>query len=217
MGIRRSGINEAARHALRQLDDALRELRDARLAAGLSQAAVATRLGCSRQLVAAWEARRIEPTSTQLARWAAVVGLEVSLRTFPTGSPLRDAGHLRLLRRFTTSIGNAWQLRTESPVTAEPSDRRTFDVLLSRPPHRVAVEAITRLTDVQAQVRAATLKQEAAGIDCVVLLLGDTRHNRLALREGAPTLSPAFGLDSRRVLRDLRAGRLPARNGIVVV
>ncbi len=36
----------------------------------------------------------------QACRAAAAVGLELSVKTFPNGDPVRDAGQLRLLERF---------------------------------------------------------------------------------------------------------------------
>jgi transcriptional regulator with XRE-family HTH domain len=217
VGTRCNQLDEAARRAVRQLAELTADLRAARLAAGLSQRAVARALGCSRQLVTAWESHELEPTPTQLARWGAVLGFDVPFRTYPSGSPLRDAGQLRLLARFRATIGDAWNWRTEVPVTANALERRAFDAVLDRHPLRVGCEAIVHLTDAQAQIRSAILKQEAAQLDRMVLVLADTRNNRAALVDGAPTLLPAFPLASRTVLRELRAGRLPASNGIAVV
>ena len=81
----------------------------------------------------------------------------------------------------------------------------------------MGLEVITRLTDAQAQTRAAILKQEAAGLDRLVLVLAQTRLNRLALAAGLPTLAPSFPAGPRSVLADLRAGRLPAANGIIPI
>jgi transcriptional regulator with XRE-family HTH domain len=217
VGARRNQVDEAARRAERQLADVISDLRAARVSAGLSQGVVSHALRCSRQLIGAWEAGEVEPTAIQLARWGAVLGFDVPLRTFPAGSPLRDAGQLRLLARFQAAVGEAWTWATEAPVTVDPLDRRAFDAVLTRRPFRVGCEAIVRLTDAQAQVRMALLKQEASGVDRLVLVLAETRHNRIALRDGAASIKPAFPLGSREVLRGLRAGRLPTANGIAVV
>lgn len=217
MPIRADPIVEAERRARQQLTTVLGDLRNARRAAGLSQHAVAGSAGWSRQLIGAFERGRIEPTPGQLARWGAIVGLDVSIRAFVTGSPLRDAGQLRLLERFREVIGPAWAWRTEVPVSAEPRDRRAFDAVLTRHPLRVGVEAITRLVDAQGQARAATLKQEASGVDRVVLVLADTRHNRDAARSAAPTLAPSFPLPGPMLLAAVRSGRLPPANAVVFV
>jgi hypothetical protein len=81
----------------------------------------------------------------------------------------------------------------------------------------VGVEAVTRLADAQAQVRAIVLKQEAAGFPAMVIALADTRHNRRALVQAGPSLRPAFPIDSRWVLQELRSGRVPPANGVVLV
>src|SRR5207244_2943338 len=117
MATRTNPVDDAARRAHRRLADVIGDLRDARLAAGLTQRFVANGIGCSRQLIGHFGARRVrDPGSVLLSRYAAVVGLEVSLRAFPAGSPLRDAGQLGAVRRFRALIGSAWRLQTEVPV-----------------------------------------------------------------------------------------------------
>jgi transcriptional regulator with XRE-family HTH domain len=217
MSTRSSRIDEAARRAHHQLDGLVRDLRAARLMAGLSQATVASSVGRSRELIAGWENRRWVPGVVDLVRWGAVLGLDVPIRAYPRGSPLRDAGQLRTLSRARKRIGEAWGWRTEVPVSADPRDGRAVDAVISRDGAAIGLEVITRLTDAQAQVRRALLKQEAAGLDRMVLILADTRHNRLALGDAQATLRPAFALETRRTLRDLREGRLPPANGVVLV
>lgn len=215
MPVRMDSIDESSRRARRRLTDLLRDLRNARLAAGLSQRSVGANLGCSRQLIGHLEAGRVaNPGVLLLCRYGAVVGIDVSIRGFPAGSPLRDAGQLRLLARFRSLCPEAWRFRTEAPVGG---DRRAFDAVLSRGHAQVAIECITRLTDAQAQVRAALLKAEAAEVPRIVLVLADTRWNRAAVRDAAPTLRPAFPLDRRGLIRSLRAGRMPTGNGVVLV
>jgi hypothetical protein len=152
-----------------------------------------------------------------LARWGAVVGLDVSARAFAGGSPLRDAGQLRVLGRAREAIGGDWKWRTEVPVSSHPLERRAFDAVISRGGVRIGLEIITRLTDAQAQSRAALLKQEVAGLDRLVLVLAQTGRNRTALAAAWPTLQPSFSVTPRLVLANLRAGRPPAANGIFLV
>ncbi len=185
--------------------------------AGLSLGIVAAQLGCSRQLVAKWESDRHVPTSVRLAEWGAVLGLDIPIRAFDAGSPLRDAGHLRLLARARKAIGRLWNWRTEVPVTDDPRDRRAIDAVISNPSGLIGLEAITHMTDAQAHVRGAVQKQQALHLDRMILVLADSRHNRAAVKEAAPTLRPAFELGTREVLRALRAGRLPAANGVLLV
>jgi hypothetical protein len=74
-----------------------------------------------------------------------------------------------------------------------------------------------RLTDAQAQVRSAILKQEVARIERIVLVLAETRHNRAALEDAAATVLGAFPTSPREVLGALRTGWLPRANGIFLV
>jgi transcriptional regulator with XRE-family HTH domain len=217
MAVRRTIVEEAGRRAGRQTEEFLRDLRDARLAAGLSQAAVARALRVSRQRISLWEHGGGSRYIVQVARWAAVIGLDVSIKTFAAGSPLRDAGQLRVLGRARAIIGEKWTWRTEVPVSRDPRERRAFDAVISRAGARIGLEVITRLTDTQAQARAALLKQEAARLDRVVLILAQTRQNRAALASGGPTLQPSFPMTPRAILADLRAGRIPPANGIFLV
>lgn len=189
-----------------------------RQAAGLSQSAVASVIGCSRQLIGLVEAGQVQVGIGLLAAYCAAVGLDLSLKAFDGGSPLRDAGQLPVLGRFVTSITpGAWQIESEVPVLADVRDRRAFDLVLRRPQAVVAVEGISHFSDGQDQVRRTVLKQQAAGIPIAVIVFADTRHNRLAARIAAPTLEPAFPLGPREVMRALRAGEVPAANGIVFI
>lgn len=157
------------------------------------------------------------PDLPQLFGWAAAVGLDVSIRTFPGGSPLRDAGQLHLLSRFRDSIGPRWSWRMEVAVSGDPRERRSFDAVIERGVDRAAVEAVTRLVDAQAQVRSIALKQEAAAIAVVLLVLNDSRQNRLAVKLAEPVLLPSFPSPPRPSLAALRSGRLPAANAIILI
>lgn len=214
MPIRRDAVSEAARRAERQLADVIRTLVDARRAAGLSQAFVAGALGVSRPTVAAWEAARVTPSSVQLGRWGAVVGLDVGLRAFPGGSPLRDAAQLRLLDRFHRLVGNRWAWRTEVPVSRDPRDRRAIDATLVRDGRRVGVEAVTRLVDIQGQTRPILLKQEASGIGIFVLVLSDSGSTaplcQLARRRSCPPFHAPRGQPCQR--SEAASRRRPTRS-----
>ncbi|MGI8658921.1 MAG: helix-turn-helix domain-containing protein [Candidatus Limnocylindria bacterium] len=218
MTTRRDPIGEATRRAMRQSLDVIEEARRARLARGISHAQVAAALGCSRQLIGALEGGRLGSVGlVQLVRYCAAVGLDLPLRTYPATSPLRDIGQVRLLARLEKSIGPAWRWRSEVPVTDDPRDQRAIDAVLFNPPHRVGIEAVTRLVDAQAQTRPIMLKQQAAGLDCMILVLANTRTNRRAAEEGAATLHSAFPVGARSVLADLRSGHAPRGNGLVLL
>ena len=80
----------------------------------------------------------------------------------------------------------------------------------------MAVEVITRLADLQAQLRAAEQKARDIGATRTVLIVAATHANRRAVAEARPALLAAFDIDARRVLADLAAGRVPPRDALVL-
>ena len=154
----------------------------------------------------------------QLARHGAALGLRLSARFYPTGGGLRDAAQLELLRRIRARIGDRWLWQLEAPLTI-PGDLRAFDALLTSRRDRttVAVEAITRLRDAQAQLRAATRKQRDGQATRLVILLSATHANRAALATARDVLTTAFPLGTRATLTALAAGDDPGANGIVLL
>jgi hypothetical protein len=194
-----------------------RALRDARLGAGVRQIAIAKALGVAHQLVSMWERGLLVPDPIQFARWGAAVGRDVRLGVYVAGSALRDQAHIRLFVRARDVMGGPWTWRTEVAVSTNPLDRRAIDALMVLGSVRVGLEFIPHLIDAQAQLRQANLKLEASGIDCMIMVLADTRNNREAVRGVRSYLTGSFPLGSRAVLAALRAGKLPAANGIVFV
>jgi hypothetical protein len=71
------------------------------------------------------------------------------------------------------------------------------------------------MSDVQAQTRRAALKQRDGGLDRMILLIADTRHNRAALATCRASLRETFPLDNRAILNAFRAGTIPGKNGIL--
>jgi len=80
----------------------------------------------------------------------------------------------------------------------------------------VGVEAVSRLRNVQAQVRAARLKQRDAEVERLVLLIAATHFNRRALA-GAGTLREDLPLTTRGALAALAAGGDPGEDSIVLL
>jgi hypothetical protein len=81
---------------------------------------------------------------------------------------------------------------------------------------RVAVEAETVVHDTQALERKLALKTRDGGVDHVLLLVADTRRNRIAIAS-APAAFTGLQLRNRQVLRDLEAGRDPGASGLVIL
>lgn len=217
MPSRERQTDRAELEAQRDLGVLGRELRTARLTLGLTMAQVGRAAGVSGQQVSRLEHGRLRRfDSVTLSRAFAAVGLALSMRVFPTGLPIRDAAHTRLLDRVRRRLASVWRWRLEVPVTGE-ADRRAWDAIATRGPLRVAFEAETRLYDVQAQVRRISAKSSAGDATRVVLLLADTRHNRTVLAEVRELLRPDFPLDTKSVMAALAAGRDPGANGIVII
>ncbi|MBA3688725.1 MAG: helix-turn-helix domain-containing protein [Chloroflexi bacterium] len=214
---RTSRINDAEIAGHRLQSELGRELRDARLARGLRQADVSRALRISRFQVSRTErGDRGSSGLADLARYGAVVGLKFHARFYPVGGGLRDAAQLDLLRRLRARIGDRWRWQLEAPLNIA-GDLRAFDALLTRPEATVAIEAITRLRDAQAQLRAANLKQRDGNVPRLVLLIKGTQHNREALASAADVLATTFPLGTRATLAALSEGTDPGHNGIVLL
>lgn len=150
---------------------------------------------------------------TGAARILAAAGLDLSVRVYPGGAPIRDIGQVKLLARLRVEIHPRLRWRTEVPMPIV-GDQRAFDAVVDGDGVRLAIECVTRLEDAQATERAINGKQRDATIPRLLLVLAATRHNRAALA-AAPTLRAAFPLGNRAVLAALRAGRQPVANGLI--
>lgn len=200
-----------------QLGIAGREIRLARIGVGLSMRAVAPAAGVSRTTV--WRIERGKATEvplSSLSRVAAAVGLEASLRLFPAGDPIRDAAHVELLGRLRARINTDLRWRTEVPLPIV-GDRRAWDATIAGLGFVIGVEAETRIRDLQAVSRRVNVKRRDGELDHVILLISDTRANRIALRLGEADLREAFPVSQRACLRALREGRDPGGSSIIVL
>ena len=142
-----------------------------------------------------------------------VVGLDVRLKAYPGGDPIRDAGQARLLERLRRELHPSLRWRTEVPLPI-PGDLRAWDAVIQGAGWRLAVEAETVLADIQALERKLTLKQRDGGVDHVLLLVADTPRNRRA-RASAPASLAALTGNPRDVLAALRAGRDPGTSALI--
>jgi len=215
---RESPADRGRRRARELIIEIGREAMNARLGAGLSQASVARAARTSRSSVSRIEkggrAPRVsvERVSTVLA----AVGLDLALRAYPAGPPIRDAAHIRLLARFRQRIGPAWRWRPEVPIGA-PGDPRAWDGVLVRDARVVAVEAETRLRDVQALLRRVAAKRRDGAADRLVLVVADTRTNREVVRVARPEFVAAFPADARTAWSALAAGLPPPGDSLILV
>ena len=217
MATRDRPIDRANRTVATLVSSTARELREARLAAGLSQRAVASAAGVSHPTVSRIE-RGASPEVSLLviARLSAAVGLKPTLRLFPDGDPVRDIAHVRLLERLHERIHPQLRWRTEVPL-AIARDPRAWDATIAGLGFVVGVEAETRVRDAQAVGRRINLKQRDGELDHVILLVAETRANRRALAAASGALAAAFPISQRDCLRALREGRDPGGSSIIVL
>ncbi len=195
----------------------LRELRDGRLDRGLGGSDIAREAGISPAQYSRIERGLTESVAIeQAAVLLAAVGLELSVRVYPGGEPLRDAAHVALIARFTAGLHRSLRVRTEVPFPA-PGDRRAWDLVVSGREWRHAVEAETRPRDRQALERRLALKLLDGDVSSLSLLLLDSRHNRDFVRANADVLTERFPVPGRRTLELLRAGVDPGGNSIILL
>jgi transcriptional regulator with XRE-family HTH domain len=209
--------NDAAQRTI--ADDIHRigeEVRRARVTHGLSQSAVARAARCSQSAVHRVERATFRGPCSTWARICRAVGLDLRASVFPVGGAARDTAQLTLLGDLRQRIAPAIVWQTEVPLP-RVGDPRSWDTLLRIDRARVGVDAETRPTDVQELIRRTMAKKRDGGVDCVILLLRDTRHVRRLLREHGALIGTSFSLDSDAALAALAGGRMPAGDSIVLL
>jgi transcriptional regulator with XRE-family HTH domain len=217
MGTRERPRDRAQRVAAEIVTSAARELRLARVTAGLSLREVASATEMSHNKI--WRVEHAASANVSvldLTRVAEAVGLDMSLRFHPGGDPIRDAAHVQLLARLRARLHPDLRWRTEVPLPI-PGDRRAWDAAIAGIGFVIGVEAETRIRDAQAVVRRVNLKQRDGELDHVILLVADTRANRVALRIAAAELADAFPVPARDALKALATGRAPGGNALIIL
>jgi transcriptional regulator with XRE-family HTH domain len=217
MATRERPVDRGSRIAARALTRVGEEIRSARHQAGLSQAVLARAVGVHRSTIGRIECGEIPGVSMDLlARLCAVVGLDLSVRAYPRGEPVRDAAHVALLGRLRSRLPADLPWRTEVPFPI-PGDLRAWDAVVGVPGGAIAVGAETRLSDTQALARRLAQKRRDGGVERVILLVGGTASNRRALALVREALRVDYPLDTREILAALATRRPPAGCGIVVL
>lgn len=203
---------ERSKHLLRELG---RELRAARISRGLSQRAIADAVGVSQAQISLIErCEYASVTVLTLTRFGAAVGLDLSLKAFPAGQPIRDKAHVALLDRFRGAVGPGWSWAAEVPLPMA-GDRRAWDRLMHRPGLRIGVEGETRPTDAQDLGRRLALKKRDGGVDRLILVMPNSEWCRHLIEMNE--LGAAFPVPSTVALAALRAGLDPGGDAIVLV
>ena len=217
MGSRERAIDIGAARAREIVTRLMAEARTARLGAGLGQDDVAAALGISRSQYSRME-RGLSPDVSidRAARLFAVLGQELSVRTFPAGDAIRDVAHAALLERLHARCHRSFRRRTEVPLPIS-GDLRAWDATAVCPTCRIGVEAETRLRDIQALDRRLALKERDGGMDRLVLLVLDSRSNREVVRAHGEILAVRFPVHGARALELLGAGVDPGGNALVLL
>lgn len=191
-----------------------RAYRLARRSAGVTQASVARLVGTSQATISRIERATGEADLTLLAMIGTVIGLDLVVSVYPGGTPVRDAGHVKLTRRLQLLLPTEFVWRTEQFMPT-PGDQRSIDAIIVSPPLRAGFEIESRLLDGQDLARRTLLKQRDANLACMILVFADTTFNRRAVASSDATLRPAFPLGARQLLSALRSRRTPPANGIL--
>lgn len=205
---------EIGRRAVRDL---AQEFRAARRDRGLSLRDVAAAAGISATAVWRFE-HELSPAIgvVIVARLLAIVGLDLSARAYPGGSPLRDAGHARVIHAFRGLLHRSLGWATEVPFP-RPGDQRAWDGVVRGADWRHGVECETAPRDGQALGRMLEIKRRDGGVDGVLLVVPDTRRVREFLVAADVVLGPHFTVPGRRALELLAAGVYPGGSSVIIV
>ena len=220
MTVRRRLADIAAEEAQALLDKSADELREARRGLSMSQQVTGVRAGLSRAQVGRIERGEVAGVSIEhLCRFGRAVRLKPAITWHPADDGPRDRPQLTVFDRFAVLLAPPLTLRREVTLPIR-GDQRAWDGRIEAPGgrERASVEVESRLHDTQAIARRIALKQRddpLAGV--VILVVNRTAHNRRVLLEHRESLRAQFPLDGAAIARALRAGRVPAASGIILV
>jgi transcriptional regulator with XRE-family HTH domain len=194
-----------------------RELREARRSLGLSADDVGRAANCSGSFVRRVERAEIPSVSVlALSRFGAILGLDLSMRFFPGGQPLRDRSQLALIPLFRSHLHASLRWASEVPFPI-PGDRRAWDGMVSGPDWRYGVEFESAPSDAQAITRRCQLKVRDGQVDGVLLVVPDTQRGRAFVQTMSAVAGDTFPVASRDALSRLRRGQDPGGSAIIIV
>jgi hypothetical protein len=193
----------------------LSELSRGQRMAGLSDESIGRAARISRWTVGRILSGRQKASLSELAVIGAAVGRDVRMQAYVAGDPLRDAGQQRLLERFRARLHPDLLVRTEVPLPIA-GDQRAWDLVVQGHGWTRPVELETVLDDLQALERRLRLKMRDAAVENLVLVVSDTKRNRLVLA-GTPAAFPGFSRDSRPALRALGTAQDPGASSLLVL
>ena len=139
------------------------------------------------------------------------------MKLYPVGSPLRDAGQLRLFDRLQAVVAAPLTIRREVALPL-PGDLRAWDAMIGDREGQCFADLETHLHDAQAFERRLRLKQrDDPRAKVVLLVLARSEHHRRLLAEHREAFRDLLPLDGSTVLRAFRSGRCPPAGGIVLL
>jgi transcriptional regulator with XRE-family HTH domain len=217
VGTRERRTDRGAERGRRLIREVGHELRVERRKLALSAAAVAQAAQCSPSLVTRVERAEVAGVSVDLlARVAAVLGLDLSVKLFPGGPAIRDRGQLSLAAAFRSHLHPSLGWTTEVPLPIV-GDRRAWDGMVSGRGWRYGVEFESAPSDAQAITRRLQIKERDGGVDGALLVVPDTHRARDFVRMLAPLAGDTFPVASRDALARLRSGEDPGGSALVIV
>lgn len=222
MSTRERAASRGSRMAREDLARIGAEFRNARVGAGLTLVAVGRAVGLSKSHLARIERAQVLNIGMQhLVRIGAVLGLDVRIRAYPGGDPLRDAGHVRLGGRFRGRLHPGIRVRSER-LLPNVADARAWDLWLDGWPagrnrDGLAAELETRITDYQALMRRLNRKVRDGGVSSVLLIVAGTPSNRRAIAAAGAQVAADFPISARSALASLAAGERPSGSALIFI
>jgi transcriptional regulator with XRE-family HTH domain len=194
------------------------ELRTTRAKLKMSDRELARRAGVSRSTVGRFENGDPSMQVDTVVAVLAAAGLDLVLNAYEGATPgLRDTGQMEIAEVIRAAAGGYW--RPVSEVAAGPYGR-SADLVLYGAEEVIHMEIERGAADFQSQERSAKRKREAlAGADSrpvrLVLVIEDTRANRLAMAPHEALIRSQYPATSREIMATLRHGRPLGRDGLL--
>ena len=209
--------NRRGRRAVQTVGE---EFREQRLASGVSQQVVADAARITRPRYSTIERGEIERLSIlEASRIASVLGLDLFVRTYPGGAPLRDVAHAERLQRLLRHVRAPLRYRVDVPLPQRPdapAEGRAWDAMIQGHGRRTAFEVEMRLRDAQATIRRHEMKRRDDPVESFLLVLANTRTNRRVCAQYRDLWPDLPRLRTSRVLALLEAGQHPPSGTVFI-
>ena len=195
------------------------DVRNARLSLGLSQRALGQRVRMPASKLSRMERAKLPSlTLNDASIVASAVGLDLSVKTYPGGTPIRDTANARRLQVLLKHVGRPLRSRTEVALPDRDGlpDQRSWDATISDHDDEMGVEVEIKLYDAQAQTRRIHLKWRDSRLARLLVVVADTKANRRVLREFEEYFADLPRLNTKLVLAQLQEGVLPP-SGLLVL